>query len=104
MGAETYHLIDLFKLPILHLGEVEVRPQRTDQTRWSPDISVLGSPVQRIWVDEVWSCEGREPRSQKADRRRKTEGVTPQTLGWELAAAEPRVGCDHAVVADDIDD
>ena len=99
----TYHFVDFFKLAVLHLGQEEIHPQRADEAGRRPDVSVLGAPVQGVGVDKVRGGEGGEPGAEEADTRRQAKGVGSQALGGEFAAAEPGVGGDHAVVADDVD-
>ena len=66
--------------------------------------TVLRTPVQRIRVDKVGRGEGREPGACEADGGGQPEGVAAEALAGDLAACEPRVGRDHAVVAADVDD
>lgn len=55
-------------------------------------------------VNEVGGGEGGEPGAEETDWRREAENVGAKALGGEFAAAEPRVGGDHAVVAHDVED
>lgn len=99
----TYHLVNLLEGAVLHLGKVEERPDGADQARGKPDVAVFWPPVERVGIDEVRGGESRQPGAEEANRRGQAEGVASESLGWELGTAQPGVGCNHAVVADDVD-
>lgn len=67
--GETYHLINLFERPVLHLRQVKPRPHRADEAGREPNISILGPPVQRVGVDKVRRRERRKPSAQEAHAR-----------------------------------
>lgn len=99
----TYHLVNLLESAVLHLWEEEKRPDGADQAGREPDVTVFRAPVERVGIDEVRSGESRQPGTEEANRCGQAKGVASKSLGWELGTAQPRVGRNHAVVADDVD-